>query len=104
MEDVDQEAANLKDALRDMEDVLKGTGKHASHERSEAGGCVHCSCGAVVRGKLLNARDGRVRVDTRRYEAVMPDGFVAYSGPDKKHADDLIERHPDWRIRHPGEK
>jgi len=50
------EAAELKRAaaeyVDDLLEVLTGIGRHADHDRQQAGRCVVCSCGMRVQGRL----------------------------------------------------
>jgi hypothetical protein len=39
--------------VRDMADVLTGTGRHADHERRQQGRCVVCECSVRVQGQMV---------------------------------------------------
>lgn len=39
-------------ALKNLAEMLAGTGAHADHTREQIGRCVHCSCGARAQGTL----------------------------------------------------
>lgn len=43
-------------ALRNLDEMLTGTGAHASHTQKQIGRCVHCSCGARAQGQLPRKR------------------------------------------------
>lgn len=50
-----EEAALMRAAAEyvdELYEVLTGTGRHADHERQQAGRCVVCSCGMLVQGRL----------------------------------------------------
>jgi len=47
---------SVLNSMRDMVDMLTGTGIHVDHTREQIGRCVYCSCGARVQGRLAGRR------------------------------------------------
>lgn len=93
-----QEAAAV---LGQLVDVLRGTGAHADHTRTQVGRCVYCSCGARVLGRL----SPRGPVDDAGepvFEVVLADGFVSYRTSDRDVAEQRAAKHPGAVVRQGG--
>ena len=82
---------DVAELMRQMHDVLDGTGDHADHERKQAGRCVFCSCGARVNGRMSVAQ--AVPVRSNRRQVRLADGFVAYRGT-RADAEQIAAQHP----------
>lgn len=47
-----RDISHYEAAIRNLEELLAGTGAHAEHTRKQVGRCVLCSCGTRVQGRM----------------------------------------------------
>jgi hypothetical protein len=48
--------AEIAEWLKDLSDMMDGTGKHEGHTLTQVGRCVYCSCGQRVQGTIPEER------------------------------------------------